>query len=386
MNLIRFAAPLLVSSALVMASGGKPAGGGGTPGVLSLRLTSETAPAGGVVQVKLLLTEPSPISTGKMDFAFDSAMFSDVLGINLIAPGGDVSGTAVVTNGKLSLHFTSPKGTFGTIFGYPIMTMAMKIRPGVFPGTQSFVTLNTSTSVFSSLLGTPLAAAIKPGTITVGNFPAVYNVLPGGGTIKAGQPITIVGSGFDAGAKLSLEPAVKFQAQFLNSNTFIVTTATDFQLDGARIRIINTDKAKSTAEYYSYLRAQYPSASSDLLLAQTVPLFAANNYTEAFVPTASPVFGSNLDTGIALENADSSDATVQLEISDAFGVKLAETRLIVPAYNKFSRTVQELFGVKPSVTSAVRVRSLVAIRVMGILINQTTQDVFPINVIGVPVP
>ena len=266
------------------------------------------------------------------------------------------------------------------------MTMAMKIRPGVFPGTQSFVTLNTSTSVFSSLLGTPLAAAIKPGTITVGNFPAVYNVLPGGGTIKAGQPITIVGSGFDAGAKLSLEPAVKFQAQFLNSNTFIVTTATDFQLDGARIRIINTDKAKSTAEYYSYLRAQYPSASSDLLLAQTVPLFAANNYTEAFVPTASPVFGSNLDTGIALENADSSDATVQLEISDAFGVKLAETRLIVPAYNKFSRTVQELFGVKPSVTSAVRVRSLVAIRVMGILINQTTQDVFPINVIGVPVP
>ena len=385
MKYIGFAVPLLLSSALLMAGGGKLAGGGGTPGVLSLRLTSETAPAGGVVQVKLQLTEPSPISTGKMDFAFDSSMFSDVLGINLIAPGGDVSGTAVVTNGKLSLHFTSPKGTFGTILGYPIMTMAMKIRPNIFPGTQSFVTLNTDTSVFSGLLGAPLAAAIKPGTITVGNFPAVYNVLPGGGKVKAGDPITIVGSGFDAGAKLSLDPAVKFQAQHVNSNTFIVTTATDFQLDGARIRIVNTDKAKSTVEYYSYLRAASSGASSDRMLSQTVPLFSGNDYSEAFVPIASPVFGSNLDTGIALENATGSDATVQLEMSDAFGVKLGETRLIVPAYNKFSRTVKELFGVKPSVTSVVRVRSLVPVRVMGILINQTVQDVFPINVIGVPV-
>ncbi len=382
MKYIGFAAPLLLSSALLMAAGGKPAsgGGGGTPGVLSLRLTSETAPTGGVVQVKLLLTEPSPISTGKMDFAFDSSMFSDVLGINLIAPGGDVSGTAVVTNGKLSLHFTSPKGTFGTILGYPIMTMAMKIRPNIFPGTQSFVTLNTDTSVFSGLLGAPLAAAIKPGTITVGNFPAIYNVLPGGGKVKAGDPITIVGRGFDAGAKLSLDATVKFQAQFVNSNTFIVTTATDFQLDGARIRIVNTDKAKSTAEYYSYLRAASSGASSDAMLSQTVPLFSGNDYSEAFVP-----IGTNLDTGIALENAAASDATVQLEISDAFGTKLGETRVIVPAYNKFSRTVLELFGVKPSVTSVVRVRSLVPVRVMGILINQTVQDVFPINVIGVPV-
>ena len=236
--------------------------------------------------------------------------------------------------------------------------------------------------MFSGLLGAPLAAAIKPGTITVGNFPAVYNVLPGGGKVKAGDPITIVGSGFDAGARLSLDPSVKFQAKFVNSNTFIVTTASDFKLDGARIRIVNTDRAKSTVEYYSYLRAASSGASSDAMLSQTVPLFSGNDYSEAFVPIA---FGSNLDTGIALENATGSDATVQLEMSDAFGVKLGETRLIVPAYNKFSRTVQELFGVKPSVTSVVRVRSFVPVRVMGILINQTVQDVFPINVIGVPV-
>lgn len=387
MSFIRFAAPLLVlNSALVMASGGKPTGtgGGGTPGVLSLRLSSETAPAGGVVQVKLLLTEPSPIVTGKMNFDYDSSMFSDVLGINLIAPAGDVSGTAVVTNGKLSLNFTSPNGTYGTILGYPILTIAMKIRPNVFPGTQSFVTLNTNTSAFSGLLGVTLASAIKPGTITVGNNPAVYNVLPGGGTVKAGVPFTIVGSGFDKGSKITIEPTVKFQSQFVDSNTLLITPQADYRLDGARVRIFNPDK--TSVEYYSYLRATSSGASSDALLAQTVPLFSGRDYNDVSMPTANPVFGRNEDTGVAIENATDTIANAQLEMYDAFGTKLGEAKVQVPAYTKFSRTVQELFAVKPATISVVRIRSLVPLRVMGILIDQTNQNVYPIGVFGVPIP
>ena len=369
-----------------MAGGSRPVvgSGGGTPGVLSLRLSSETAPAGGVVQVKLLLTEPSPISTGKVNFEYDTAMFSDVLGINLIAPGGDVSGTAIVSNGRLSLHFTSPNGTFGTVLGYPILTIAMKIRADKFPGSASFVNLNTSTSVFSGLLGTTLASTIKPGLITVGNNPAVYNVLPGGGKIKAGDPITIVGSGFDKGSKATLDPAGAILTQFVNSNTLILTTKADFQLDGARVRIINPDK--TNVEYYSYLRAQSAGISTDAVLAQAVPLFSGNDYSLVEIPTANPAFGQNQDTGIALENATATAADVRLQMTDAFGVKLGETLVQVPAYMKMTRTVQELFGVKPTVVSVVKVRSLIPVRVLGILIDQTALDVYPINVYGVPVP
>ncbi len=386
MNFIRFLAPFIVSSTVLMAGGGKPVvgGGGGTPGVLSLRLSSETAPAGGVVQVKLLLTEPSPISTGKVNFEYDTAMFSDVLGINLIAPGGDVSGTAIVSNGRLSLHFTSPKGTFGTVLGYPILTIAMKIRANKFPGSASFVSLNTSTSVFSGLLGATLASTIKPGLITVGTNPAVYNVLPGGGKIKAGDPITIVGSGFDKGSKVALDPAGAILTQFVNSNTLILTTKADFQLDGARVRIINPDK--TTVEYYSYLRGQSSGISTDAVLAQAVPLFSGSEYNLVEIPTANPAFGQNQDTGIALENATATAADVRLQMTDAFGVKLGETLVQVPAYMKMTRTVQEFFGVKPTVVSVVKVRSLIPVRVLGILIDQTALDVYPINVYGVPVP
>ena len=386
MSFIRFLAPFIVSSTVLMAGGGKPVvgGGGGTPGVLSLRLSSETAPAGGVVQVKLLLTEPSPISTGKVNFEYDTAMFSDVLGINLIAPGGDVSGTAIVSNGRLSLHFTSPKGTFGTVLGYPILTIAMKIRADKFPGSASFVSLNTSTSAFSGLLGATLASTIKPGLITVGTNPAVYNVLPGGGKIKAGDPITIIGSGFDKGSKVSLDPAGAILTQFVNSNTLILTTKADFQLDGARVRINNPDK--TTVEYYSYLRGQSSGISTDAVLAQAVPLFSGNEYNLVEVPTANPAFGQNQDTGIALENATATAADVRMQMTDAFGVKLGETLVQVPAYMKMTRTVQELFGVKPTVVSVVKVRSLIPVRVLGILIDQTALDVYPINVYGVPVP
>ncbi len=386
MSFIRFLAPFIVSSTVLMAGGSRPVvgGGGGTPGVLSLRLSSETAPAGGVVQVKLLLTEPSPISTGKVNFVYDTAMFSDVLGINLIAPGGDVSGTAIVSNGRLSLHFTSPKGTFGTVLGYPILTIAMKIRADKFPGSASFVSLNTSTSVFSGLLGAPLASTIKPGLITVGTNPAVYNVLPGGGKIKAGDPITIVGSGFDKGSKVTLDPAGAILTQFVNSNILILTTKADFQLDGARVRIINPDK--TSVEYYSYLRAQSSGISTDAVLAQAVPLFSGNDYSLVEIPTANPAFGQNQDTGIALENATATAADVRLQMTDAFGVKLGETLVQVPAYMKMTRTVQELFGVKPTVVSVVKVRSLIPVRVLGILIDQTALDVYPINVYGVPVP
>ena len=290
----------MLTGSLALASGG----GGGvtsgvvTPGVLSLRVSSETVPAGGVIQLKLQLTEPTPVATGKMNFAFDSAIFSDVLGINLIAPGGDVSGTAIVTDGGLSLHFTSPKGTFGTIVGYPIMTMAMKLRPGIAAGTKTTVTMNLNTSAFASLLGSPLAATVKPGVITIANtVPAIYNVLPGGGKIKAGQPFTIVGANFNAGSKLAVDALAKMTILSWDANTMTVVPDADIMLDNSRIRITNPDK--TLLEYYSYLRAYSSGKSFSLLMSKVVPLFSLNSYTDASFDTPDTQKNPNLTAGVA---------------------------------------------------------------------------------------
>jgi hypothetical protein len=87
---------------------------------LECAVGNETVPAGQLVQLKLSLTDPRPISTGKllMD-PLDSALFGDILGIALFADAGDVAGAALVQGGQISARFTSPKATFGNTLDYP---------------------------------------------------------------------------------------------------------------------------------------------------------------------------------------------------------------------------------------------------------------------------
>ncbi len=389
MNIKNLVLSSILTGWLAFASGGISGGGGGggvaTPGVLSLRLSSESVPAGGIIQVKLLLTEPTPVATGKMDFAYDSAVFSDVMGINLIAPGGDVSGTAIVSDGRLSLHFTSPKGTFGSIAGYPIMTMAMKLRPGLLPGTRTTVTMDTNTSVFSALLGVPLAYAIKPGVITISNtVAAIYNVLPGGGKIKAGQPFTIVGANFNAGSKLFVESLARIRIQAWDANSMTVIPDADMLLDGTRLRITNPDK--SLIEYYSYLRASSSGKSFNATMGKVVPLFSTKGYTDASFNTPDPVQNPNLVSGLGIENASGVDASVTLTMTNSFGADLGSIQVVVPAYMKFTRTVLDLFGIDPTMVSTVRAQSTSPIRFMGVALDSVANDVFPISVSGVVTP
>lgn len=388
MNINKLVLSSLLTGSLALASGGAPGGGGGgvvTPGVLSLRLSSETVPADGIIQVKLLLTEPSPVATGKMNFSYDSAVFDNIVGINLIAPGGDVSGTAIVSAGRLSLHFTSPKGTFGTIAGYPIMTMAMKTRPGILPGTKTTVTMDTNTSAFSSLLGVPLAYAIKPGVITISNtVAAIYNVLPGGGMIKAGQSFKIAGANFNSGSQLFVDSLAKVRIQSWDANSMTVAPDADMLLDGTRIRITNPDK--SLIEYYSYLRASSSGKSFNVTMAKVVPLFSINSYTDASFNTPDPQQYPNLTAGVAIENATGVDATVTLSLTNSFGLNLGSVQVIVPAYMKFTRTVLDVFGIDPTVVSTVRTQSTSPIRIMGVALDSVASDAFPIGVSGVVVP
>src|SRR5438552_757037 len=109
-------------------SGPNPAGGGtGVPGVTApgaaeVRTLSERVPAAGTVQVKFLLTQPRPITSGGSAFATDG--FS-VLGVSLTSPLGDTAGAAVSHNGSLYVSVISPNSDFGTNLDYPFMTIAM---------------------------------------------------------------------------------------------------------------------------------------------------------------------------------------------------------------------------------------------------------------------
>src|SRR6266850_1572387 len=77
------------------------------PNGLSLRVSNEVAPPGGIAQMKVTLTEPRPISTGRMFF---SAASFDFAGVAVISPANDTYGVAQIDGRQLGFAVQSPTG------------------------------------------------------------------------------------------------------------------------------------------------------------------------------------------------------------------------------------------------------------------------------------
>jgi hypothetical protein len=92
----------LARAICLLALGLSTVGSGGTPGQ-SMRIRDETAPAGGVVQMKVSTTEVTPISGGRPRLNFDTAFFETVDGIGLFAPTGELAGAAVIDGDHVSI-------------------------------------------------------------------------------------------------------------------------------------------------------------------------------------------------------------------------------------------------------------------------------------------
>src|SRR5215472_31484 len=111
-------------------SGGSSGSGGGSGSSvqqISFHIPNETAPPGGLVQMKFLLSVPTPISTGGPVTSFDAGMFDAVWGIELFCPDGDLNGVAMINGSTVNIRYLTTAGAAGT--DYPIMTVALHIRP-----------------------------------------------------------------------------------------------------------------------------------------------------------------------------------------------------------------------------------------------------------------
>jgi len=257
--------------------------GAATPTILSLRVTCETAPAGGVAQIKLVLTEPKPIISSKIGFNFDPSVVDSILGIAIHSPNGDSIGTASYTPNGLSFDIISPSGTLGTALGYPIMTVAVRLKANAAPGAHSIFTVNLSQSTFQDLTGQNYAFEIKPGGISVVGATSIGNVLSGGGTIQTGQTFDITGKGLSLVTDLRVDGSDKLTYKIINDSLIQATeTGLPFQLDGKRITYKN--KLGETHEYYSYARTSFAAMPGATWTQSVLPLMPHSVATEAIVP------------------------------------------------------------------------------------------------------
>lgn len=360
---------------------------GDGPG-LSLRIVDEAAPAGSIVQIKIEVTEPKPISTGRGKIKVRGV--ATVQGIVLMNEGQDTYGVALVDGDELSFAVTSPSSLFGTPADYPILGIAGTVAPGASAGASFPLTLDPAGLGFRDPSGAVYPTEIQDGRLTVSSTAiAIGDVSPGSAVVPAGGVVRISGSNFTPSTRLQLNEADIVEQRFISSQRIDVVLAQATRMHGLRIRARNDDKdggTRSECEYFSYERTEAIGSSNDPVFSRTVPLFAPATYTSATIDlpkrasssrkhrAAGPSRGSGsakAPAGLALQNLESSAATVSVELLDAAGHPYAVNTVSVGPDQHLVREIGEVFGIVTP-PSALRIRSNVPIQILGLTADPAT--------------
>ncbi len=302
---------------------------------VSLHIPDEMAPPGGMVQMKLMVTEPTPIATGSVGFAFDGGTFSGVFGISLFNLAGDVNGAAVIQGNQVRLRYTTTTGTSGT--DYPIMSFALGVRADALPGQKTQFALDPSSVWLLNLFGPAFLKPIAPANITVGGSISITDVTPGGGVMPSGSVVKVLGMGFQPKTQVQVSAVKLSSINIVSSQEIDLTIAEAVQMTGKKIQVVNPDGSQDT--YFSYMRGVALGASSEPLLAATVPVFSAQTHLEAVFLT--PPANAGQFTGLAMQNQNLDAVSVTLHAYAWTGALLGTASFDLPPGMRITREVQE---------------------------------------------
>jgi hypothetical protein len=319
--------------------------------------------------MKVLVTEPSPVSSGGPRFAAVSGLF--VRGIQLFNPSGDVNGVAMVGSSMVNIAYTSSTGTQGS--DYPIMTVALQLPPNLSTGTKLPFNLDPSSTWTLGLLGTATMKPIPPATITVGGSISITDVVPGGGVQPTGTAISVRGIGFQSGTQVQLSNIKASSISVVSPQEIQIVLAEPTQMNGKKIQVTNPDGSSDT--YFSYLRGVPLGQSNQPLLASALPIFSSSSYTQAVFSSGD--ISSNEFSGIAVQNPNLSPATVTSTLFSSSNVSLGTSTIVVPGGNRIMRETSELTGTAPQPGSYLIVSSDVPVQMFGFQGDNVTGTVVP---------
>jgi hypothetical protein len=343
-----------------------------TPEV-ELRIPDESAPPGGLVQMKLLLTEPTPITTGNVKTHTKLA----VRGIEIFNSAGLANGAAVIDGELIQVQYTSTAPIDLAANDYPIMTVALAVDPKAPVGTTSDFAMEPSTNFLVALLGVVFVKPVFPATITVGGSLSITDVLPGGGALKAGTPIRILGTGFAPTTRVTFDDLPVTGAVTVNQNEIQFALPSDAELTGKEILLTNPDGARST--YFSYMRTAVAGQSAKPLLANTIPIFSLQTVTQAvFTGLSTPT--ADQFSAIALQNPGIDDADVSVSLFASSGEKLGESTVTIAPRTRVVREVSELTGgAAPVPGSYVVISADTPIQTLGLGCDSVAKTAAPIS-------
>ena len=347
------------------------AGGSESNSDLKFRVRDEVGPPGGVVQMKVESYEVTPISGGRPSFGFDSRMFADAEGFDMVVDG-ELAGAAVIDGSRVALSYATNDAS---TTDYPILSVSMRIRPDAAIGARTTFALDPQSTWHVSPTGQPLVASrLRPGTVTVGGSVSITDVRPGAGVWPAGTVVKVRGIGFNSRTRLKVDDLKTRSIRFINSTEMQFTLAETGELHGVRLRAENSD---FRSEYYAYMRGIVSTVSSRPLLAGTVPIFSMTRRAAATLGPF-PLSSEHQYAGLGLQNPTLVDVAVGIELYDAGGALLYRSVRSLAGQQSLAMELSELLdGVTPPSGSSVRVTASAPIEAIGLLCDEGSWTVSP---------
>lgn len=342
------------------------------PASVELRIASESVPPGGVLQAKVEVTEPRPISTG--GGSFDLGGFEDFLGLAANSPNGDAAAAAVIRGSTARVAMVSPSSGIGTEPDYPILTLTVRAPASAPPGTQVPLTLGPG-ALFLDPAGQPYPYSFRDGIATIAPGPSISNVSPGSGLVPAGGVVTVDGLGFAPDAELRINEVSLAETRFVSSTRLEAVLAQPAVMHGRRVEVRNPGTNQRTF-YFAYQRTASLGVSLHPLFRVVEPAFAQRFYTSAVVR-----FGAtdpSVVPGLALQNIGATGASASLELVGPGGTRLGVAAAALGSNTLAVRSLTEIFGATCPPGCAVRVSASVPIQVMGLAGDRARDIAVPI--------
>jgi hypothetical protein len=216
---------------------------------LNLQVSSETAPAGGWIQIKIFAPSPANIGSASFSMDLDPAAFASITRVAAFSAAGDAEGYASVSGLHIDAQIWStsglidllPSGSIGANPGVPVFAIWASVFVGAQPGSVTSLTLNSGAAAWDAK-GNPYAVTVTPGQLTVNNSISVQDVIPGGGTVGPGATVRITGSGFDATTAVTINGLKLASQNLLNTGEIDVTvdpSSPAMEMTGRHIHLAN---------------------------------------------------------------------------------------------------------------------------------------------------
>lgn len=344
---------------------------GGQTLPMEVRTVDETAVPGGVLQLKLEVTEPRPIFTGGGGWSFDG--YDQFLGL-AVGGSADSAAVGVMRGAKLKLRMVAPSNDLAQI-DYPILVTALKVpSQGLIPGQTSVATIAIDS--FTGPGGVPIQTIGKPGTITVNGGAWIGNVTPGSATVPAGGVITITGGGFLNGQVDVTLKGTPIAFTVVDDATIRVVPSRAVTMHGTEVLMdVGNGGNRQRLSYYSYQRTTPLLVSGDPLFGAVEPAFQRLAWTGAKVDFPAPTAGKAF--GLALQNTSGADATVTLRLVNG-AAPAAPITFSLLENARLSVSLGEAFGTSCSVACTLRVTSSRGVQVLGLLGDRLADAVDPL--------